>query len=36
MDLDKREGISSVLKKKDGSKVIVAGWVEKIADSMYY
>lgn len=30
MNLDKREEIGSVLKKKDGSKVIVAGWVEKV------
>lgn len=30
MNLDKREEINKVLKKKDGSKVIVAGWVEKV------
>lgn len=30
MNLDKREEISEVLKKGDNSKVIVAGWVEKV------
>ncbi len=30
MDLSKREYVNEVLKKKDNSKVVVAGWVQKI------
>ena len=30
MDLNKREYVKDVLNKKDNSKVIVAGWVEKV------